>query len=827
MRKIKKIILISMFVYVNNSYSQDYFNPLFLGVDVDSIDDLSYLSAGNVIAPGNYHVSMNIGDSFIKEVNVQFKEEKNKKVVACFTKEIISLLPLKKEVKSKIENSYDNENKCVDINKYISDFNYDIDLSKLTLTLSIPQIYLNSIRSTLASESDWDDGVSVFMTNYNLNGSFSKNKETNDYSSLYLNLNNRLNIGAWRLRSNLYYNQNKVGSNSYHKWKSNSTVITRGFNSLRSQLTAGQSVLGSTLFDSNSYIGITLASATEMLPESERGYSPTIKGIAESRSKITIRQNGNILYQEYINPGPYSIDNLNSVGSSGDYEVELTSAEGIVTKYVVPYSSLPNLLRKGSYNYSLTLGELDISGTKRNRFNQGSFGIGLPLDTTAYVGYQIANDYFSTGFGIAKDIGSLGAVSVDTIQAQAKINNDSMYGSSYRILYAKAFNGTGTNIQLTGYRYSTSDYYTFSEANYRNSNLNDKLLFNNNVRRKNSFQVNISQSIGDYGQLYIWGNTNTYWDGDANSKNIQIGWNKTLKEFNDIMLSASYNKNTFSDISDDVFYLTISMPLSSSMSTDRMYLSNSTSYNNSKYNNQTSVYGNTLNDKLSYNFYQTISNEGKDSNERSNLNLRYKANITEFNVGTSYSRNFKELDYGATGALLIHQGGVIFSREANDTAILVEAKGASGARIDRAGESITISNNGYALIPYATAYHYNDISLSPDEVGMGYDIDGKVLRVAPTRGAISKVVFDVRKGYNFLVTLNHKGKPIKFGTSVINESEQKASIVNDDSTVYLTGVKPHSKYLIKLENNSTCNFIINYVNTSEMQKINKVNATCG
>ncbi len=119
------------------------------------------------------------------------------------------------------------------------------------------------------------------------------------------------------------------------------------------------------IFDSNPYIGITLSTANEMLPDSEKGYSPTIKGIAESRSKITIKQNGNILYQEYINPGPYNIDNLNSVGTSGDYEVELTSGEGVVTKYIVPYSSLPNLLRKGSYNYSLTFGQLDITSAKK------------------------------------------------------------------------------------------------------------------------------------------------------------------------------------------------------------------------------------------------------------------------------------------------------------------------------------------------------------------------------------------------------------------------------------------------------------------------------
>ncbi|MCG9521143.1 fimbria/pilus outer membrane usher protein, partial [Providencia rettgeri] len=205
------------------------------------------------------------------------------------------------------------------------------------------------------------------------------------------------------------------------------------------------------------------------------------------------------------------------------------------------------------------------------------------------------------------------------------------------------------------------------------------------------------------------------------------------------------------------------------------------------------LYGTALNEKLNYNIYQTINN---NNDNKSNLNLRYKADVTELSAGTSFSNNSKELDYGVTGSVLVHSGGLLFAREANDTAILVEAKGAAGAKVDKTGENITINNSGYALIPYATAYHYNDIGLSPESLGAGYDIDGNVIKVAPTRGAISKVIFDVRKGYNFLVSLQYQEKPIKFGTVVVNDSGKNISIVNDDSTVYLTGVKPNSSYTV-------------------------------
>lgn len=181
----KKFLLLSLCLHVNYSYSQDYFNPLFLGSDVDSIDDLAYLSAGNNVTPGNYFLSLNIGESFIKSVNIRFKEDKNKKVSACFTQEIIDIIPFNKDTLSKL-NASSHNNDCININEYINDFSYDVDLSKLTLTLLIPQIYLTSLRSTLANESDWDDGITALMTNYNINGSYTKSKNMDDYSSTFL-----------------------------------------------------------------------------------------------------------------------------------------------------------------------------------------------------------------------------------------------------------------------------------------------------------------------------------------------------------------------------------------------------------------------------------------------------------------------------------------------------------------------------------------------------------------------------------------------------------------------------------------------------------------
>ncbi|MEX6246411.1 fimbria/pilus outer membrane usher protein [Providencia hangzhouensis] len=100
-----------------------------------------------------------------------------------------------------------------------------------------------------------------------------------------------------------------------------------------------------------------------------------------------------------------------------------------------------------------------------------------------------------------------------------------------------------------------------------------------------------------------------------------------------------------------MFYLSLSIPLSNAMDKNRMYITNSTTFNDSKYNTMTSLYGTALNEKLNYNIYQTINN---NNDNKSNLNLRYKADVTELSAGTSFSNNSKELDYGVTGSVLVH-----------------------------------------------------------------------------------------------------------------------------------------------------------------------------
>lgn len=50
--------------------------------------------------------------------------------------------------------------------------------------------------------------------------------------------------------------------------------------------------------------------------------------------------------------------------------------------------------------------------------------------------------------------------------AQARLDNDEQQnGQSWRLMYTKKIETTDTNLTLASYRYSTSGYYSFADAN--------------------------------------------------------------------------------------------------------------------------------------------------------------------------------------------------------------------------------------------------------------------------------------------------------------------------------------------------------------------------
>lgn len=108
-----------------------------------------------------------------------------------------------------------------------------------------------------------------------------------------------MNLGAWRLRnvSSMQYDQQR------RHWDTQSTWLQRDVRSLKSLLRIGDTYTTGDVFDSIPFRGVQLMSDDEMLPDSQRGFAPTIRGVAHSNAKVTVSQHGYVIYETFVSPG--------------------------------------------------------------------------------------------------------------------------------------------------------------------------------------------------------------------------------------------------------------------------------------------------------------------------------------------------------------------------------------------------------------------------------------------------------------------------------------------------------------------------------------------
>ena len=80
---------------------------------------------------------------------------------------------------------------------------------------------------------------------------------------------------------------------------------------MSARLTLGEQYLTSNLFDSIRFIGATLETNEAMLPPRLQGYAPEISGVAKTNATVIVKQDGRIIYQTEVSPGPFRIQDVN------------------------------------------------------------------------------------------------------------------------------------------------------------------------------------------------------------------------------------------------------------------------------------------------------------------------------------------------------------------------------------------------------------------------------------------------------------------------------------------------------------------------------------
>ena len=368
--------------------ADEYFDPAALEFanPQQKTADLRYFAKSGGQQPGTYSVSIWVNNQEITRGEVTFIDS-NGALQPQLTPAQLAEYGVNVSASSAFPSLHEGQ-AFTHIERYIPDASNRFDFADQRLILSIPQAAMNVQSRGYVDPARWDDGIPAAFVNYNLTGSQTRHSDDNSQSS-YLNLRSGVNLGAWRLRnvSSMEYDRTR-------RWNSQSTWLQRDVKSLKSLLRMGDTFTTGDVFDSVQFRGIQLMSDDEMLPDSQRGFAPTIRGMAHSNAKVTISQHGYVIYETFVSPGAFAINDLYPTAQSGDLEVQVKESDGSVRTFTQPFSAVPFMLREGRVKYNLSAGRFRSAQRQGQSptFLQGTLFYGLPAEFTLYGGSQLAQE---------------------------------------------------------------------------------------------------------------------------------------------------------------------------------------------------------------------------------------------------------------------------------------------------------------------------------------------------------------------------------------------------------------------------------------------------
>ncbi|MCY1506114.1 Outer membrane usher protein HtrE [compost metagenome] len=758
------------------------FNPAFLrGADGKPID-VSRFERGSQVASGHYRVDvyLNQAPAGAQDIEIRAADRPGAANVYCFRRAQLESLGLAPAALDALPDGAGRHDGCIDITALSPDVQVDFDFSGLRLDVSIPQVYLRRTARGYVAPERWDSGVTAGFIDYNASAFHTRLTGTAQ-TQLYAGLNAGINVGAWRLRhSGSYSHDGGAGASRYAPI---TTYAQRDVVRLGSQLTIGQYYTPPGLFDSVPFTGVQLASDDRMLPDSQRGFAPAIRGVAQSNARVVVRQGGNILYETSVPPGPFVIDDLYSTGYAGDLQVSVTEADGSTRAFTVPYATVPQQLRAGVSRFSAVAGRYrDDLLPDEPAFLQGTYQRGLSDRWTGYAGIIAAGQYQAVLGGVAVST-PIGALAADITYSRASglpgaVPRQS--GHSYRLSYSKLLERTRTNFVVAAYRFSGSSYLGF--ADYAQLSSGQPQAF---ARHRNRFQLNVSQPLGQgRGSFYVSGSAQDYWQPDrAGDVSYQAGYSNTFGRVNvNLAVSRSLAAASGTEMR---YMLTLAMPLGRSPGAP--YLNSSVSLSGAGDAAAQVGLSGTAGERseLGYSVYGAHSRSGAGPASNAGASVTYRAPAANLTGSISGGNGYQQATVGVSGSVVAHPGGVNFSQTQGETRAVVDARGADGAALLNSSGA-TVGRNGYGVVSGLAPYRLNEVALDPKGVSHDVDLEITAQEVAPYYGAIVMLKYPTRTGKALLLKLlDQDGGSVPVGAEVFDAAGNALTLVGQGGHVFL------------------------------------------
>ncbi|WP_404410047.1 F4 (K88) fimbrial usher FaeD [Escherichia marmotae] len=667
---------------------------------------------------------------------------------------------------------YDATRQCYVLTKAPS-VKVDFDVSTQSLALSIPQKGLVKIPENV----DWDYGTSAFRVNYNANANTGRNN-TSAFGSADL----KANIGHWVVSSSATASTGDSGGNSA---TINMFTASRAIRLLSADLLVGKTSTGDSMLGSTGTYGVSLSRNNSMKP-GNLGYTPVFSGIANGPSRVTLTQNGRLLYSEMVPAGPFSITDV-PLYTSGDVTMKVTGEDGREQTQVFPLAVMNGQLSPGEHEFNLAAGLPDDDSDMDGAVFAASYGYGLE-NLTLRTGLVFNQDWKGASAGMVVGLGWLGAVSVDGAYASAKYRDGSHSGNKVQLAWSKQLETTNTGLRLSWSRRS-EEYEDMSSFNP--SEVYSQV--NQGRRVKDEWSAGISQPVGKLFSLSLSGWQRSYYPASAISAHRQqkdsgkerggTGTLSTQIEGVGVNLSWTGSRNAEGENNWSAS-ASVSVPF---MLLDRRY-SSSTSVSTSKDGGtgfSTGLSG-SLNDRFSYGFGGGRDSDGGAS---SYLNASYSGDRAYLSGALNQSSSGGTSgSVSASGSVLAVPAAkdIMFSRTTGDTVAVVNVKDTPGVKVT-SGDGQT-NSDGNLVVPL-NSYDWNTVTIDAGTLPLSTELTNTSQKVVPTDQAVVWMPFDALKVKRYLLQVKQRnGEFVPGGTWARDSKNTPLGFVANNGVLMINAV---------------------------------------
>lgn len=640
-------------------------------------------------------------------------------------------------------------------------------------------------------------GGAAALFNYDVQGFDSHSRSgASRFVSAYTEAG--FNLGDWIVRSRQYYVSDKGEARAEHL----NAYAQRDIGALQSTFQVGQ------LSSNNPQFGGLQLSGVQFFPDGQSrvpagSNNAVVEGLAQSQSRIEVRQSGALIHSTLVPEGPFRLTGLPLLNGTSDLEVSVIDVRGGTRSFVVPAASFAGAA-PAAPGYYFALGKVrenthEDAPSPIVAMGSGTWGLGR--DSSAGFGLLSTDDYWAAG-------GTLSSVFFQRVNVGARHNlsRDSL----------NAVSGSRSSLSVSSPVSADMDLSlsaTTQARGYREvleagrSSKTDEL----DSRFKHQYTAGVSwidPALGAFSLGYTRSNS---FDGHT-TEHLFASWNRSFSHADVTLIADSQVGGTRKrhDVTqggsrrdsapdDDLSVrLQVTVPLGG----DRRV--NSYISRRGDRARAGTALTERVNDYVNYEVGVERDLSAREQTLRGQLDLmpRYTR------VGMGVSRNPQGTDYSGQlrGGVVAHGGGLTFSPYAvQDTFGIVSVGDIGAAKISTPHGPVWTDFSGQAVIPGLPAYTDSRIEVQTQSLPKRVDLKNGTHTLAAARGSVNSVAFDVVKVRRVLVTgTDEQGRPLPQGASVFDKNNRFLTSVVGDGMIFLNDMNDSQALRVSLSDSSTC-----------------------